>query len=202
MKHTHTVWYCRVSHRHGHNVYLGASEDEVMADLQDYVDENRGDFFNWLGQEDDDRALGIKDYFEVNEEEFWEVGSEDVTFTEGDEDKQEALIENLIREVMQNYPQASSGSLRCTRWRYKECVYEFDDVEEDEHYTVIYKDLREGFDILMKLAADKKFGIPGWNTDPVRSLDPGVWDDWAGDWDADVVDGLVQCAIFKDVIYG
>lgn len=114
-------------------------------------------------------------------------------------DLPEKKIEKLIRDVMDNFPEASSTSLRCVEWRYGECYFVFED-EDDELYVVDYEELRGGFEILLSISLVGGFHTYGW--DPVGFLNPNEWDDWVCDWDATVAGALVQCAIFGDVIYG
>lgn len=148
-------------------------------------------------------------------------------------------IERLIRNVMQNYPEASSPSLQCvmhdrddiegSRWGYDECRYLFWDVEADGEpelgaekfvvpvpdgafrhtdgneviYQVTLEDLKRGFEVLIKtalgLVPGQAFGVYGW--DPTEFFKEN-WGDWESEWDADVLDGLVQCSIFGKVIFG
>ncbi|MFW5955738.1 MAG: hypothetical protein ACOCSK_03260 [Rhodothermales bacterium] len=136
----------------------------------------------------------------------------------------EAKIDSFLTEVMENYPEASSPSLRCIphddgKWGYVECEYFFDEVEEDSLcpdpkcgtiyskrigravYLLKRDDLRRGFELFMrkKLAGELK-GID-LDVSPLFDRDAD-WGDWACDWDADALDCLVQCAIYGDVIYG
>lgn len=116
-------------------------------------------------------------------------------------------IEALIREVMQNYPEVSSGmALQCSQWNYDLCYFVFEDEEDGKEYTVELSQLRHGFEILVKTALGmvpgERFCVEGWNPSDVFKTEPELWDDWMSDWDATVIDGLVQCAIFGEVIYG
>ena len=104
-----------------------------------------------------------------------------------DEDK-----ETLIKEVMENYPEYSSGnSLQCTNWDYKKCEYSFNDTEEDKEFKVTLKTLKVGFD---KLVTDVVKG-------KIHLFDTGAILD-GGNWDCTAVDALVQYACFGDVRYG
>lgn len=122
----------------------------------------------------------------------------------------EEKIEKLIRGVMENYPEASSMSLQCVEFDYKNCLFKFWDVEEEGedgrevYHDVDYPKLRKGFETLMNIALGRvegeRFFIAGW--DPVGFFDPDSWGDWICTWDAGAADGLVQCAVFGEVIYG
>ena len=123
----------------------------------------------------------------------------------------EELIEWLIKEVMQNYPEASTPSLHCVKYKYDDCIYTFLDEETDDdgkniRHVVDYPKLRKGFEVLMHIALGmvpgQSFGVTGWDPQSVLCPEKAVWEDWACNWDADVLDGLVQCAIFGEVIYG
>jgi hypothetical protein len=105
----------------------------------------------------------------------------------------EYVPEKIIREVMDNYPEASSASLRCTNWNYNDLKFEFLDCEEDKKYKVDRVNLQAGLKTLLKELA--KGNLPG------LSIHLGNFKD-AGSWDADAADALVQCAIFGGVIYG
>ena len=70
-------------------------------------------------------------------------------------------------------------------------------------YTVTLEDLKRGFKRLIEIALGmvpgKRFHSSGW--DP-RDFFKEDWEEWAGQWDATVLDGMVQCAIYGDVILG
>lgn len=115
----------------------------------------------------------------------------------------ESLVEWIIKEVMDNMPEASRGAcLRCTRWNYDKCEFRFFDCEDESRKAVTYPMLRKGFDALMKHAMTRKIYFYGWDIEPLLTPTKERWEEWAGQWDADVVDGLVQCAIFGEIIYG
>jgi hypothetical protein len=95
---------------------------------------------------------------------------------------------------MQNYPEASSPSLRCTSWEYKSDTYKFRDVEENKTHKLSMPELLKGLQIMMDLmVAGKLKGISHYVMPNFQ--DPGYWD-------SDAADALVQCAIFGEVIYG
>ena len=100
----------------------------------------------------------------------------------------------LIKEMMENYPEASSGnSLRCLKWNYKDMEFEFLDEEEDKTYQVNMDLLREGLNKLLEIIADGKYFNCGQTP---NLLSEGY------DYDSQDCDALVQCAIFEEVIYG
>jgi len=103
-------------------------------------------------------------------------------------------MEKVIREMMENYPEASSGnSLRCLSWKYKEMEFEFLDEEEDKTYTVNLVLLKKGFNKFLKIIEDGKY----FNNGVVPNLLSEGYD-----YDSQDCDALVQCAIFGEVIYG
>jgi hypothetical protein len=110
----------------------------------------------------------------------------------------------IAMEVFQNLPEASM-SLSCTGWKYgdkdpKEFKFTFEDEEEyDENdkpkrYTVKIADAEKGVaKVIEQILAGKLF-VGGLSTmEDLMDL---------GNWDAEVVDACVQCAIFGEVIYG
>lgn len=115
----------------------------------------------------------------------------------------EELVEWMIKEVMQNMPEASAyACLRCTRWDYDNCIFDFIDSEDGSKFTVDYPKLRKGFEALIQQRMKGKANFYGWNIEPLNNPSKEAWGDWACQWDADVVDGLVQCALFGEIIYG
>ena len=113
-------------------------------------------------------------------------------------------IDTLVKNVMQNYPEYSSPSLVCVEFNYNDCLYTFHDYDDDGTVTkhvVDLSSLRKGFMKLIELRTAGKANFYGWNVEPLLG-DEDAWADWPCDWDANVVDGLVQCALFDDIIYG
>jgi len=100
----------------------------------------------------------------------------------------------LIKEMMENYPEASGGnSLRCLSWNYKKMEFKFLDEEEDKTYQVSIELLKVGLDKLLKVIEDGKY----FNNGVVPHLLSEAYD-----YDSQDCDALVQCAIFGEVIYG
>jgi len=113
-------------------------------------------------------------------------------------------IEKFLMAVLQNLPEASMG-IHCHGWDYEGCDFDFiDEDDDDKKYNLKMPDFVRGFEILMKKALQPSsepggFYADGWAPTDVFKED---WDDWEGDWDGCVVDGLVQCAALGDVVYG
>lgn len=115
----------------------------------------------------------------------------------------EELVEWMIKEVMGNMPEASAGAcLQCTSYNYDKCIFKFYDNEDGTKHTVDYPKLRKGFEALMEQRRKGRANFYGWNIEPLTNPTKEAWKDWACDWDAGVVDGLVQCALFGEIIYG
>lgn len=101
--------------------------------------------------------------------------------------------EELIKEVVQNFPEYSI-SMQCLSYNYNDCIFTFRDYEDGKAYTVCIKEFLKGYVILNKLWLNKKVFFCGINH-------PKDFDDPCN-WDADVVDALLQCSIFGEIIYG
>ena len=99
--------------------------------------------------------------------------------------------EELINDVMGNYPEYSSMSLKCNGWKYKECLYRFEDMEDGKIYNVNMEMLKKGLKIFVQMVLDGK---------DYKDFTGALLD--VGDWDGTDTDALVQCAIFGKVIYG
>jgi len=125
----------------------------------------------------------------------------------------------LIKEVMQNFPEAGI-CLTCVDFDYNKLEFQFWDSEVDEDsanesivpptienldlirsgivedavtYKLGKKELQKGLQILVDLLS--KGDLQGLEINTTNINDPG-------NWDALCCDALVQCAIFGDVIYG
>lgn len=102
--------------------------------------------------------------------------------------------EKLIREMMENYPEAGSGnSLICTGWDYEIMNFDFVDSEDDKKYNVNLKALKKGLRDLLKIIEDGEYFNDG--------VCPHLLSD-GYNYDAQDCDALVQCAIFGEVRYG
>ena len=104
--------------------------------------------------------------------------------------------DRVIRQMMEDFPEASSSSIICTKWNYKDM--EFDFIEDDEKtrggvpHHVSMPNLRKGFNKLMKLALYGEYKNHGF---------PAGMFGKDADWDAIDAEALVQCAIFGKLIY-
>lgn len=111
----------------------------------------------------------------------------------------DGLLREALRGLMENYPEASTPSLRCVKWKYKECQYVFEEMNDDgeiyKTHAVDLLDLVYGFDKAMK---NRPTCIPL----PPERQTKEAWDDWCCSMDADGVDCLLQFALFGELIYG
>lgn len=110
----------------------------------------------------------------------------------------EMFDENLIRSIMESYPEASSGfCLTCQKWAYKKCEFVFYDSDSGKTYTVDMPMLKCGLYKLISELKNKKLFLPfdEQNNGTFAYLD-------AANWDGECADALVQCAIFGKTIYG
>ena len=104
-------------------------------------------------------------------------------------------LEELIKEVMQNMPDACL-SMACMKWKYDECSYAFEDYEDGKKYDVDLPKLKTAMEKMMKdtFEAKKNQGLD-ISSSVADFMDPC-------NWDAGCVDALVQYAIFGEVVYG
>ncbi len=101
--------------------------------------------------------------------------------------------DKLLNELMENYPEASF-CLRCVKYDYEACEFSFRDDEEGVTYHLNREKLQKALPKYIQMMLDGKLnGI-------ARYVLPDFQD--AGQWDAVAIDGLVQVAVFDDVIYG
>lgn len=106
----------------------------------------------------------------------------------------DTLATDLVAHLTDNLPECSI-SLSCVGWKYKERRFTFIDDEDGKRYNLGPADFRKGLDALL---AKYPKGFP-----PVPPTEEWeAWEEWLCAADADVVDALVQCAIFGEIIYG
>lgn len=104
------------------------------------------------------------------------------------------LIDDVIAHLTDNLPECSI-SMDCVKWKYEKREFGFIDNEDGKRYDIGIPELRKGFCALM---AKYPAGFPKMP----EENDWESWEDWLCQADADVVDALVQCAIFGEIIYG
>jgi len=100
----------------------------------------------------------------------------------------------MANELMENYPEYSSSSLRCISWKYDAGIFKFLDTETGKEHTVTADQIAKAIPSFVEKNLSGKYNL-------FRGLDSvDIMD--TGNWDADAVDGVVQEAIFGEVIYG
>jgi hypothetical protein len=137
---------------------------------------------------------------------FWEADKdEELPFPNKDDEfpitleQPEKDLDNRLKEILENLPEHSL-SMPCTKWDYENCFFVFRDIEEeaDNLHKLIYEvDLpkwRKGYYILKQKWQEGKYHFCGVET-------PADWEDLCC-WDACIIDALIQCSIFGEVIYG
>jgi hypothetical protein len=102
-------------------------------------------------------------------------------------------LEDALRSIMENLPEYSE-SLDCIDWDYENCLYTFVDRETGDEYKLTFPLILKGFE---KLAAKWPLSFPSL---PTKNTEE-AWDEWCCHCDAGVVDAIVQCAIFGEIIY-
>ncbi len=111
----------------------------------------------------------------------------------------------LLREILENLPEyACYSHLRCTKWKYDACLFTFlEDVEDNgcssgakEHVldeAKAMKGLQMYFDKVAASSSDNSGDFSGSSLSNIMD---------AGNWDASMVDCLVQLALLGEVVYG
>jgi len=100
-------------------------------------------------------------------------------------------IDKICSDVLHNLPECCY-SFRCVRWKYEpEWNFTFHGVEEDEGktFTLTWGKAREAVIATIKRYLDKgHYTVSQLLTDP--------------DWDAPMIDEVIQQALLGEVIYG
>ena len=112
-------------------------------------------------------------------------------------DLPDALVEKVVRGIMDNFPEASNCSaLHCRGWKYEKMEFEFMDTEANKPYKLNKAILLHAFPLIFT----EKW--PKGLTKPPTSDDAEVWDDWLCQADANDFDAFAQLACLGEVIYG
>lgn len=107
------------------------------------------------------------------------------------------LAETVVKGIMENFPEASSGSaLACTKWKYEQWRFVFDDQETNRRYELDKKTLLAAFPLLFTGKWPK-----GCTQPPARN-DAEAWEDWLCQCDATDFDAFAQLVCLGEVIYG
>ena len=95
-------------------------------------------------------------------------------------------VSKFLPELLENLPEYSL-SVPCTNWRYEACEYRFVDTYDEDRPT--FEKGVEDFKKGLQLYVDNYRGKASTLLDP-------------GNWDAEMVDCLVQYTLFGEVVYG
>ena len=98
----------------------------------------------------------------------------------------------LLNDLLQNLPECSE-SFYCRSYNYKEHVYILVDREDGKEYILTMDKAKIGLEKFLNQVADGKF--PGFRCSVDDLLD-------AGNWDASIIDALLQMSVLGEVIYG
>jgi len=106
----------------------------------------------------------------------------------------ESQVDEISQAMAENWPEGCD-SMRCVKYDYKNCIFEFEDLEDDTLHLVDRAKLRRGFELLIN-------GYASY-APPVPSVpDHRHWHDWLCQCDGETFDALAQLCCFDDVIYG
>lgn len=102
------------------------------------------------------------------------------------------VTDEFLKSLLENLPEACI-SFHCSSWDYENCIFELEDIEDEQKYTLTLEKAREGFKIIANEIMQGK--LPGLNIAPSDIIDEGAWDAYA-------IDAFVQCAVLGEVVYG
>ena len=103
--------------------------------------------------------------------------------------------EQMVRELYQNFPEASAGSaLRCVGWKYEAFLFYFEDEETGKKHTVTLAAALAGFRRLVK-DVQLRGALKGCGFAADFAVSPDSWDGIG-------IDALAQYAVFGKAIYG
>lgn len=112
---------------------------------------------------------------------------------------EDTLLKYSLMSLMENYPEASTPSLQCVKWKYAECHYVFEENDDNgelyKTHVVELADLYVGF---QKMMGNRPSCVP---VPPARQTKE-AWDDWCCSMDADGIDCLLQFTLFGELVYG
>ena len=109
------------------------------------------------------------------------------------------VVEEIVKSIMENFPEASSGSaLVCTGWKYDKWKFTFVDTEnDDKEYTLDKAKLLATFPLIFD---NTKW--PKGCTQPIFSIKIEDWNDWLCQADAQDFDAFAQLACLGECVYG
>ena len=117
--------------------------------------------------------------------------------SEGNVGMSDDLAEYVVKNIMENFPEASAGSsLRCIGWHYDQWEFIFED-DEGTKYTLDQEKLMSAFPLLFTEKWKNYTPVPTYLLHNKEHCD-----NWLCQADAFDFDAFVQLAVFGEVIYG
>lgn len=115
----------------------------------------------------------------------------------------EKLHEEFITGIMENFPEASTPSLDCIGWRYKNLEFQFLDVDGsiDQKKHIIHLVDRQKLLKALELMSTEKWPKLCTPFDADVLKDSDSISDWLGEADATDFCAFVELAIFGEVVY-
>ena len=110
-----------------------------------------------------------------------------ITFTREEKEK-------IVKEVFQNFPEYAVHSFYCTFYDYDNFVYKFTDMETDIEYQPTLEQAVKGFELFANQILNEKLFFDGLGS-PQNLLE-------GENYDAYSLDGLLQCILLGEVVYG
>ena len=107
--------------------------------------------------------------------------------------------EYVARELMNNFPEYSLDPLYCIEYQYDNGVFRFRDDEEDDIHTVTVKEIALALPVFLQ-GLNKKWFFDGLSVEDLKDMK--TEDDFLCSLDAYATQGILQLAIFKEIIYG
>ena len=101
----------------------------------------------------------------------------------------------IVKEMLQNYPEYSTEYLRCIKYDYDNNHYEFKILNPADQHTYITRKLD------IDIAAFAANWFAHQHVDGNLNYIGYEYND-VGTYDADVVDAIVQKALLGDIVYG
>lgn len=105
----------------------------------------------------------------------------------------------VAKELMENFPEYSLDPLYCIEYDYDRGIFRFQDDESDDIHTVTVKEIELALPMFME-GLNKKWFFDGLSVQDLKEMENE--DDFLCSVDAYTLNGILQLAIFKEIIYG
>lgn len=102
----------------------------------------------------------------------------------------------LAKMICENFPEYSI-SMDCYKWDYEKGLFSFYDVEEEKRYQVTTSKIADAIPKFFEGLNDKWFFMGVNELKTYKGIE-----DIACDFDSLATDGLLQLALFDDIVYG